>query len=169
MLVYVRLVSAAGGQAGVGCAQNGHAGDVPSARTRTVLLTTLVVMALDWASKAAVKALAPGSVVPHYTRPNPLVLPLVMMCGWLLVRLIDRPQAALALGVALGGMAGNLFERMLGSPVTDFIALPPLPWAPAAVWNLADFAIWLSVPLLALAAAQHFQAGRRQPASTSAA
>jgi lipoprotein signal peptidase len=131
------------------------------ARLRAVALTSLVVLALDWGVKAAVKALSPESVVPHLTTPNPFAIPFVVLGGVVLVMLIGRPLAALALGICIGGVAGNLFERLLGGSVTDFIGLPPLLWEPGGVWNVADFAIWASVPLLALSAAQHFVALRR--------
>jgi hypothetical protein len=58
----------------------------------------------------------------------------------------ERPFAWLYVGLALGGMLGNLGERMVHWAVTDFISLH---WG--GLWlppgNLADVALFLSMPL----------------------
>jgi signal peptidase II len=51
-------------------------------------------------------------------------------------------DAALALGVALGGAFGNLMDRLRRGAVTDFIAVGSWP-----VFNLADVAITSGVLL----------------------
>src|SRR5439155_14718737 len=120
-------------------------------RLRVAAFVALVVLALDCISKAAVTILWPQRVVAHLTSPNLVVLPVLVVGALVLVRLIDHPLMAAALGVCAGGVGGNVIERALGLPVTDFLPLPQLPWTPAGVWNLADLAIWVAVPLMVLA------------------
>jgi lipoprotein signal peptidase len=58
----------------------------------------------------------------------------------------ERPLAWLYVGLALGGMLGNLGERVVHWGVTDFISLYwKGMWLPPG--NLADVALFLSIPL----------------------
>lgn len=130
---------------------------------RRMLIVALLVLTADWGSKAILLQLSPGSTVPHYTHPNPLAFLLVLAIAPLILRVINSPLMMVGLGVTIGGCAGNLFERMLGLPVTDFIALPHLLASPSChvgqscvlMCNVADLALWGSVPLLALAFIWH--------------
>ncbi|MHB8669856.1 MAG: signal peptidase II [Acidimicrobiales bacterium] len=73
-------------------------------------------------------------------------------------RVLLRPLVAVAVGLVLGGAAGNLADRLLRSPgplkgsVVDFIDLG---WWP--VFNLADAAITIGCVLLVVSG------GRRRP------
>jgi lipoprotein signal peptidase len=130
---------------------------------RRMLIVALLVLTADWGSKAILLRLSPGSTIPHYTHPNPLAFLLVLAIAPLILRVINSPLMMVGLGVAIGGCAGNLFERMLGMPVTDFIPLPHLLASPSChvgqscvlMFNVADLALWGSVPLLALAFIWH--------------
>lgn len=132
-------------------------------RLRRMLITGLLVMTADWGTKAALLQISPSSAIPHYTHPNPLAFVLVLAVAPLILRLIDSRLMMVTLGVLIGGSAGNLFERLIGQPVTDFIPLPHLLASPACaaghscvlMCNLADLALWGSVPMLALAFAWH--------------
>jgi lipoprotein signal peptidase len=76
----------------------------------------------------------------------------------------ERPLAWLYVGLALGGMMGNLGERLVHWGVTDFISLywHGL-WLPPG--NLADVALFLSVPLsLPVVAFELLGRTRRTPA-----
>jgi hypothetical protein len=141
-------------------------------RLRRMLIIGLLVMTADWGTKAVLGQLSPNSAIPHYTHPNPLAFVLVLAVAPLILRLIDSRLMMAALGMLIGGSAGNLFERLIGQPVTDFIPLPHLLASPACaaghscvlMCNVADLALWGSVPLLALAFAWHVldtHAGRR--------
>lgn len=141
-------------------------------RLRRMLLIGLLVMTADWGTKAVLLQVSPASTIPHYTHPNPLAFVLVLAVAPLILRLIDSRLTMVALGVLIGGSAGNVFERLIGQPVTDFIPLPQLLASPACaaghscvlMCNLADLALWGSVPLLALAFAWHVldtRGGRR--------
>lgn len=58
----------------------------------------------------------------------------------------QRTYASVFVGIALGGMLGNLGERVIHWGVTDFISLYWAPyWLPPG--NVADIALFLSVPL----------------------
>ncbi|MDB4947994.1 MAG: signal peptidase [Gemmatimonadetes bacterium] len=58
----------------------------------------------------------------------------------------ERPLAWLYVGLALGGMVGNLGERLVHWGVTDFLSLRWHDvWLPPG--NLADVALFLSIPL----------------------
>lgn len=126
-------------------------------------IVALLVLMADWGSKALLLQLSPSSTVAHYTNPNPLAFLLVVAVAPVILRVIDSRLMMIALGVCIGGCAGNLFERLLGHSVTDFIPLPHLlvnPTCPAGhtcvlMCNLADLALWGSVPLLALAFIWH--------------
>lgn len=139
-------------------------------RNRRVVLSTLVVTAAvvygtDQATKAAaVAALDPGQVVDvvggwlrlRLVRNPGAAFSLATGMTWLLtavaavvvavvVRVARRLGSlgwALALGLLLGGTAGNLTDRLLRAPgfarghVVDFLEIPRWP-----VFNVADSAI----------------------------
>ena len=142
------------------------AGDPPAPRrTRFVLVTALVVLVADIASKVAVVAtLHQGDVVRvvdgvlkiDYTRNAGAAFSIgtgatVLFTGVAVVvvvvivrqarRLVSRSWAV-TLGLLLGGALGNLVDRLFRSPaplrghVVDWIELPHWP-----VFNLADSAI----------------------------
>ncbi|HWD64159.1 MAG TPA: signal peptidase II [Solirubrobacteraceae bacterium] len=129
------------------------------ARLRRMVIIGLLVMTADWGSKALLLQVSPSSTTPHYTHPNPLAFIFVLAVAPLILRLVESRLMMLALGVLIGGCAGNLFERLIGQPVTDFIPLPHLLANPTCaaghscvlMCNVADLALWGSVPLLALA------------------
>jgi lipoprotein signal peptidase len=143
------------------------------ARLRRVLIIGLLVMTADWGTKAVILQVSPSSTTPHYTHPDPLAFVFVLAIAPLILRLIDSRPMMVALGVLIGGSAGNLFERLIGQPVTDFIPLPHLLASPACsvghscvlMCNVADLALWGSVPLLVLAFVWHVldTAGGRRP------
>ena len=60
-------------------------------------------------------------------------------------RNVDRPLAWLPTGLLLGGAVGNLFDRLGGEGVTDFVKLPAWP-----AFNLADVCITVGVVALIL-------------------
>jgi lipoprotein signal peptidase len=132
-------------------------------RLRRMTIVALLVLLADWGSKALLLQLSPSSTVAHYTNPNPLAFLLVVAVAPLILRVIHSRLMTVALGVCIGGCAGNLFERMLGHSVTDFIPLPHLLANPTCqaghscvlMCNLADLALWGSVPLLVLAFIWH--------------
>lgn len=68
-----------------------------------------------------------------------------------------RPWTALALGLILGGAAGNGYDRLVHGEVTDFVALH---WFPT--FNLADSAVTVGVVLLLL---EYVLSSRRAPSS----
>lgn len=133
------------------------------ARLRRMLIIGLLVMTADWGTKAVLLQVSPGSTIAHYTHPNPLAFALVLAVAPLILRLMNSRLMMVALGVLIGGSSGNLFERLIGHPVTDFIPLPHLLASPACavghscvlMCNVADLALWGSVPLLALAFVWH--------------
>lgn len=128
-------------------------------RIRRMLLIGLLVLTADWGSKAAMLHISPSSTIPHYTHPNVLALLLVLAVAPIVLRVVNTRLMMVGLGVCLGGCAGNLFERMAGRPVTDFIPLPNFITQPTCqvghscvmLCNLADLALWASVPLMVLA------------------
>jgi signal peptidase II len=132
-------------------------------------LVTLVVVAADQLSKAAVR----NSIVPGETRsvlpglqlvntrnqgvafgflPGRHVVVTILVGAALLVLLFyfarhrDKPLIWLPTGMLLGGALGNILDRLRVGSVTDFIKLP-LGWPP---FNLADTSITLGVLLLLL-------------------
>lgn len=74
---------------------------------------------------------------------------LVMVAVVVWARTLDRPSSALALGLVLGGGAGNLVDRVLRSTpgVVDWIDVGAWP-----VFNVADAAIVVGVGVLLLTA-----------------
>lgn len=83
----------------------------------------------------------------------------VVTVGLILFALFSRmrPWTALALGLVLGGAAGNGYDRLVHGQVTDFIALH---WFPT--FNLADSAVTIGVVLLLL---EYVLSSRRAPSS----
>ncbi len=77
----------------------------------------------------------------------------------------DAGWMRLALGLQLGGAVGNLIDRLLLGPVTDFISVGTF-----AIFNVADASISVGVALLALLMIFEALAARRQapPASEPA-
>jgi lipoprotein signal peptidase len=134
-------------------------GSVLRAQLRQTLTIGLLVLTADWGTKALLLQLSPSSTIPHYTHPHVLALVLVLAATPLVLRMIPTRLMRVALGVCIGGCAGNLLQHGLGMPVTDFIALPHLLADPTCaaghrcvlVCNVADLALWGSIPLLGLA------------------
>lgn len=80
------------------------------------------------------------------------VISIVVVCAVVVLgRRVASPMWAVALGLLLGGAAGNLTDRLLREPgpmrghVVDFLQLPHGP-----VFNLADSAIVLAAGLIIL-------------------
>lgn len=63
-------------------------------------------------------------------------------------RKVERPLAAVALGLVIGGAVGNLIDRVRWGAVADFLDFSPLGFV--WVFNLADSAITVGVALLLL-------------------
>jgi signal peptidase II len=130
-------------------------------------LVTVVVVAADQLSKAAVRA----SIVPGETRgvlpgiqlvntrnqgvafgflPGHHVAVTVLVGVALLALLVyfarnlNKPLIWLPTGMLLGGALGNVLDRLRAGSVTDFIKFP-LGWPP---FNLADASITIGVLLL---------------------
>jgi signal peptidase II len=132
-------------------------------------LVTLVVLALDRASKQAVessvkpgeeRSFLPGVQIVH-THNNGvafgllggshvyLTVALAVVVVLALVYFASHAHAAptwLPIGMIVGGALGNVVDRLRLGSVTDFVKLP-LGWPP---FNLADASITLGVLLLAL-------------------
>jgi signal peptidase II len=70
---------------------------------------------------------------------------------------IQRPLVWLPTGMLVGGAVGNLVDRLGGSGVTDFVALP-LGFPP---FNVADMSITFGVVILLLVLGAHDAAARR--------
>jgi signal peptidase II len=129
-----------------------------------VVVPAVLVLVADQASKRAVaRRLAPGGVLVTLPgvgarirrvdnrRPAPGVgaHPRRLALVWLvavasagLAALALDPAGQVALGVALGGAAGNVLDRLRHGGVVDFIDLRIWP-----VFNLADLAIVAGVAL----------------------
>jgi signal peptidase II len=63
-----------------------------------------------------------------------------------------RTWDVVALGLVLGGAAGNILDRVRFGHVTDFLNLHFGAWSPFLVFNVADAAISIGVALLVLRA-----------------
>ncbi len=74
----------------------------------------------------------------------------------------------LALGLQLGGAAGNLVDRLLRGAVTDFLDVNFWPLENWPVFNVADSAIVVGVALLILHLLQEERAERRRATLASA-
>ena len=86
---------------------------------------------------------APGLALFRQPRQQLLVLAALLGGICLIVwhgRFFQRPAAQLGLGLALGGVASNVYDQFRHGAVTDFLDLG---WWP--VFNLADAAITLGV------------------------
>jgi signal peptidase II len=135
---------------------------------RTVFLgTALLVVALDQATKAVVRAsLARGEVWPddwpvrlHYVTNTGAAFGILKdQTGFLIVTALiglaaiylyyryppfDHLVAPLAIGLMLGGALGNLVDRVRLGEVTDFIDVG---WWPS--FNVADSAISVGIAVL---------------------
>jgi len=155
----------------------GYKAEALKASLRQMVTIGLFVLALDWTTKALMMLFAAERTTPHYTHPNPLALLLVLAVAPVILRHARHRAMVIALGVCIGGCAGNLFQIMAGIPVTDFIPIPHLLMNPGCtrgynctyMCNLADIALWTSVPLLAFAFAVHvwttWRARSPQPAT----
>lgn len=154
--------------------ENGQS-KVVARQLRQMVTVAFLVLAADWGTKALMVKLSPGSTIPHYTHPNPLALLAVLAAAPIVLRVISTRLMVLALGICIGGCTGNLVQHMIGMPVTDFIPLPHALANPTCaaghscvlMCNVADLALWISVPLLGLALATHmlraFRSGGRMP------
>jgi signal peptidase II len=63
-----------------------------------------------------------------------------------------RTMDSVALGLVLGGAAGNILDRVRLGYVTDFLNIHFGAWSPFLVFNIADAAISVGVALLVLRA-----------------
>ena len=138
---------------------------------RALAVVALVVVAIDQASKAAVRAsITPGErvdVLPFVDFVHVLnqgvafgflgeesrglvvaitLVALIAVLGWFALD-AARPWAWLAVGLLAGGAIGNLIDRLREDAVTDFIDLPAWP-----SFNVADIAITIGAAVLVLAA-----------------
>lgn len=146
-----------------------------AAHLRQTLMIGLLVLTADWGTKALLLQLSPSSTIPHFTHPNVLALVLVLAAAPLVLRAIPTRLMKVALGVCIGGCAGNLLQHGLGMPVTDFIPLPHFLASPTCaaghtcvlMCNVADLALWGSVPLLGLAFLSGTARTRRPVSSTA--
>jgi signal peptidase II len=126
-------------------------------------LVVVVVIGLDQATKAIVRASIPrGSSEKFFLGVNLVntrnkgvafglfsnggAVVLILTVGALVLLLAyfathaERPVLWLPTGLLLGGALGNMFDRLRGDAVTDFIDLPL--WPP---FNIADMAITFGV------------------------
>lgn len=76
-----------------------------------------------------------------------LVLPVVMLviCWYMLRKYQPTGYMRFAVGLILGGFAGNYIERLLKGYVVDMLYFPFLPWF---VCNIADIAVCFGVALI---------------------
>jgi signal peptidase II len=114
-----------------------------------VLAAAAAALAIDVASKAVVTSvLAEGRVRVVYNRRAALSLAptaalLVLIAGIVLVA-APHGLTAVGLGLAVGGAAGNLVDRIRRGAVVDFVAAGPWP-----VFNLADAAMTVGLVVAA--------------------
>lgn len=129
------------------------------------LYIVLAVAADQWCKKIVAARLSEGQFsaitsyvsirrVTHFANnPVSLLTPLVLVILWALAILTSvvmiqsqqffaNPVAQAGLGLALGGAASNLFDRLVRRAILDFIDLGFWP-----VFNLADIAITVGIPL----------------------
>lgn len=148
-------------------ASSGASGDRSLRPWLLALLTAVVVVLVDQASKSLVRgSLVPGearSVLPGLqfvnTRNRGIAFGFLPGQHWAITVLIAvallillvyfARHSTLALiwlptGMLIGGALGNVFDRVRAGYVTDFLKLP-LGWPP---FNLADAAITIGVLLL---------------------
>lgn len=76
-----------------------------------------------------------------------LVLPVIMLiiCWAMLRKYQPTGYMRFAVGLILGGFAGNYIERLLKGYVVDMLYFPFLPWF---VCNIADIAVCFGVALI---------------------
>lgn len=142
-----------------------------TSRTITLLIAAMVVV-LDQLSKHwAEQHLPPGVIRPWlpgliahqlvYNRGAAFSLltgaqPLLALISavvvlavviWVLRQGLLRPLQSLAIGLLLGGAAGNGIDRWRSGAVVDFLALVPFDFP---VFNLADVAINLALACFAI-------------------
>lgn len=106
-------------------------------RLRLAAASTLGVWALDWSLKAAHPLLWSGWV-PHYTSRSFGFLFLALACLCFVVPILGTLPAAIAGGVAFGGMCANTVDLAVNGMVWNMI---PIPWTDGFWCNVADFAI----------------------------
>jgi len=117
------------------------------------LIKSHIVARLDAHALVTVGPVGIRNVVNEKTRGSRPVVWIVLLgteAVWLLalVQLVPafhNPLAAAALGVALGGAAGNVLDRVRRGGVVDYIDLGFWP-----IFNFADLAIVLGVGLFLL-------------------
>lgn len=114
-------------------------------RLRLLTLAFLAVLVLDLASKWYALRYLPA--VPDPDWPNLHLLPLLGFAS-MLGLLLPSPLAALGVGAALGGAAGNLTSLAVWRGAPNFVPLPG-GW----LCNFADLEIDAGAILLVLAAA----------------
>ncbi len=150
----------------------------PAAAGITIAILAVSVLAADQLAKvAAIDALPPERVVPilgdflqFYLVRNPgaafslgegvtwlFTIALAVVAGvivFLAVRRVRSRLWAVVLGLLLGGVLGNLTDRLLREPgfpvghVVDFISTP---WMMPAIYNVADmFIVTMMVAVAAL-------------------
>lgn len=136
------------------------------AASARVALVTVVVIALDQASKALVRskldlgdseALVPGVKLVHARNDGVafnflsggsglVVVVIAVALAALLAYFathLDKPMVWLPTGMLLGGALGNIIDRVRDGAVTDFIKLPAWP-----AFNVADMSITFGVLVL---------------------
>ncbi len=120
-------------------------------RLRTLLFVAMGVVLVDQFSKQVMRGFFPGVVVYNTGAAFSLlqgwqtlfVVIGILVMGAILLSLKKYPH--LALGLLLGGVAGNVLDRLVYGVVIDFIHAG---WWPT--FNFADAASTLAVVLLAL-------------------
>ena len=145
------------------------------------LLVALSVFGIDFASKQAVMSrMQPGDSIPviqnlfylTYTRNPGAAYGLLAGNRWLLPGIalaavgvafyasfkLKRLDERIALGLLIGGAAGNLLDRIRWGLVTDMFEIRPLRWI-FQVFNVADLAITAAV-VIAVVTAIFFRAER---------
>jgi lipoprotein signal peptidase len=118
-----------------------------------LILSVALLIVLDQTAKAIVVARSCGGHLLH--RKDEKLTPLITLWFSQLVLLgllvevgplAQNAWAAIALGIALGGAASNLIDRVRHGGIVDFIDLKIWP-----VFNIADAAIVIGVGVTAFA------------------
>jgi signal peptidase II len=115
-----------------------------------ILATAAAVLVIDVASKALVtSAIADGRIQLVHNRRAPLSVPqsaaLLAVIAGVVLTAAPHGATAVGLGMAIGGAAGNLADRVRRGAVVDFVALGPWP-----VFNLADAAMTVGLLMAAV-------------------
>jgi signal peptidase II len=112
----------------------------------------LPIFRLQWVANHGVSMgiLRAGSDAQRWalTLATAAIAAAVALWLWREKRMMDR----IALGLVLGGAAGNIVDRVRLGYVTDFLNLHFGAWSPFLVFNIADAAISIGVALLVLRA-----------------